>query len=238
MKIMLKFLLLATVAFGIEIKPIKLTITSVDVDKKTLMLKSNGEGEISTGETGIIMHKIGAGIISNSVTITQVDGDKISASYEPFTLLEQKYLPTPVVKPKEGDEVIFRSLYARGFIAAPNQKVYESIKALFPNIYFASSDLMIADIGGKGILDPSKKAFKEMCKIYSVGILAIYASNGVNLLDCQSFQVLERQTLDNPEPKEMMYPFFARVEAKSFWDFLKRKKNYFEEYDKLLKSIE
>lgn len=232
------FLSLLGLVLGFDTKPIKLTIASVDTNKKTLVLKSNGTNEIAVGESGIIVHKIGAGIISNSVVITQVEGDKISASYEPFTLLEQKYLPTPVVKPKEGDEVVLRSFYARGFIAAPNQKVYESIKALFPNIYFASSDLMIADIGGKGILDPSKKAFKEMCKIYSVGILAIYASNGVNLLDCQSFQVLERQSLENPEPKEMMYPFFARVEAKSFWDWLKRKRNYFEEYDKLLKSIQ
>lgn len=227
-----------SIAFAIELKPIKLTISSVDVDKKILTLKSSDSTEINVGETGIIVHKIGAGIISNSVTITQVDGDKIIASYEPFTLLEQKYLPTPIVKPKEGDEVILRSFYARGFIAAPNQQVYESIKALYPKIHFASSDLMIADIGGKGILDPSKKAFKEMCKIYSVGLLAIYASNGVNLLDCQSFQVLERQSLDNPTPKEMMYPFFARVEAKSFWDFLKRKRNYFQEYDKLLKSLQ
>lgn len=238
MKILLKFFIFFSLAFGIDIKPIKLTITSVDTNKKTLTLKPEDNAEINVGESGIILHKIGAGIISNSVVITQVDGEKVSASYEPFTLLEQKYLPTPVVKPKEGDEVILRSFYARGFIAAPNQQVYESIKAMFPQVYFASSDLMIADVGGKGILDPSKKAFKEMCKIYSVGLLAIYASNGVNLLDCQSFQILERQSLQNPQPQEIMYPFFARVEAKSFWDFLKRKKNYFEEYDKLLKSIE
>lgn len=238
MKFLLSFFMLFSLIFAIEIVPIKLTILSVDTNKKTLSLKNEGKSEVSVGESGIIVHKIGAGIISNSVVITQVDGDKISATYEPFTLLEQKYLPTPVVKPKEGDEVILRNFYARGFIAAPNQKVYESIKAMFPNVHFASSDLMIADIGGKGILDPSKKAFKEMCKIYSVGLLAIYASNGVNLLDCQSFQILERQSLDNPEPKEMMYPFFARVEAKSFWDWIKRKRNYFEEYDKLIKSIE
>lgn len=237
MKFLFNLFVLFSFIFAIEIKPIKLTITSVDANKKTLNLKNDGKGEVSVGESGVIVHKIGAGIISNSVVITQVDGDKISATYEPFTLLEQKYLPTPVVKPKEGDEVILRSFYARGFIVAPNQKVYENIKAKFPNIYFASSDLMIADIGGKGILDPSKKAFQEMCKIYSVGLLAIYASNGVNLLDCQSFQILERQSLDNPDPKEVMYPFFARVEAKSFWDWIKRKRNYFEEYDKLIKSI-
>lgn len=237
MRILLSFLIFFAFVFAIEIKPIKLTITSVDANKKTLSLKNEGKSEVSVGESGIIVHKIGAGIISNSVVITQVDGDQIRATYEPFTLLEQKYLPTPIVKPKEGDEVILRSFYARGFIAAPNQKVYESIKAMFPKVYFVSSDLMIADVGGKGILDPSKKAFQEMCKIYSVGLIAIYASNGVNLLDCQSFQILERQSLENPSPQEMMYPFFARVEAKSFWDWIKRKRNYFEEYDKLIKSI-
>ena len=233
----LKILLLFSFAFGIETKPITLIISSVDPDKKLITLKPSKD-EVNVGESGIIVHKIGAGIISNSVVITQVSDDKITASYEPFTLLEQKYLPTPVVKPKEGDEVILRSFYVRGFIAAPNQKIYETIKSLFPQIHFVSSDLMIADVGGKGILDPSKKAFKEMCKIYSVGILAIYASNGVNVLDCQSFQILERQALSNPAPQEIMYPFFARVEAKSFWDWLKRKRNYFEEYDKLLKSIQ
>lgn len=238
MRLLLKILMLFSFVFAIDIKPVKLTIVSVDDKKKTLILKSDNKSEINVGESGIIVHKIGNGIISNSVVITEVDEEKITASYESFTLLEQKYLPTPVVKPKEEDEVILRSFYARGFIVAPNQKVYENIKTMFPDILFVSSDLMIADVGGKGILDPSKKAFKEVCKIYSVGLLAIYASNGVNLLDCQSFQILERQSLDNPDAKEMMYPFFARVEAKSFWDFLKKKKNYLEEYDKLLKSIE
>lgn len=238
MRLLYIFLLLLELIWGIDTKPIKLSITDVDANKKTLTLKTNKDTEINVGETGIIIHKIGTGIISNSVVITQVESDKITASYEPFTLLEQKHLPTPVVKPKEGDEVVLRSFYSRGFIAAPNQKVYENIKTMFPNIYFASSDLMIADIGGMGILDPSKQAFKEMCKIYSVGILAIYASNGVNLLDCQSFQILERRSLENPEPQEVMYPFFARVEAKSFWDFFKKKRDYFEEYDKLLKSIQ
>lgn len=224
---------LTNLIFAFDIGVLKLTIQEVNEDEKTLIL-SPSDKEVLVGETGIIVHKISSGIISNSVTITEVQSDKILAKYEKFTLLEQKYLPTPVIKPKKGDEVVLRSFYSRGFVVAPNQKVYDAIKALYPKIHFVSSDLLIADVGGKGIIDPSKNGFKELCKIYSVGLIAIYASNGVNLLDCQSFEVLERSTLENPEPKEMMYPLFARVEAKSFWDFLRPKKDYFKEYDKLL----
>lgn len=226
-------LCLSALGFAFEVEELKLKIQSVNEKSKTLVL-SPSDKEVLIGETGIVIHNISSGIISNSATITDVQSDKILAKYEKFTLLDQKYLPTPVIKPRKGDEVILRSFYSRGFIIAPNQKLYDSIKTLYPNIHFVSSDLLIADVGGKGIIDPSKKGFKELCKIYSVGLLAIYASNGVNLLDCQSFEVLERRAMENPEPKEMMYPLFARIEAKSFWDFLRPKKNYFKEYDKLL----
>lgn len=226
-------LFLTSFLSALDIGVVQLTIESVNENDKTLVL-SPSDQEVLVGETGIIVHKISSGIISNSITITEVQSDKILAKYEKFTLLEQKYLPTPIIKPKTGDEVVLRSFYSRGFIVAPNQKIYDAIKTLYPKIHFVSSDLLIADVGGKGIIDPSKKGFKELCKIYSVGLIAIYASNGVNLLDCQSFEVLERNALENPEPKEMMYPLFARVEAKSFWDFLRPKKDYFKEYDKLL----
>lgn len=234
MKKVLAFLLLCTAYLcAFDIGVVKLVIESVDEKNKTLIL-SPSEKEVLVGETGIIVHKISSGIISNSVLITEVQSDKITAKYDKFTLLEQKYLPTPIVKPKKGDEVILRSFYSRGFAVAPNQKVYDAIKALYPNIHFVSSDLLIADVGGKGIIDPSKKGFGELCKIYSVGLIAIYTSNGVNLLDCQSFEVLERRALENPDPKEVMYPLFARVPARSFWDFIRPKKDYFKEYDKLL----
>lgn len=233
MKKILAFLLLATCFYAIEIDVVKLTIQDVNEDEKTLVLTPSDK-EVLVGETGIILHKISSGIISNSILITDVQSDKILAKYEKFTLLEQKYLPTPIIKPKKGDEVILRSFYSRGFIVAPNQKVYDSIKTLYPKIHFVSSDLLIADVGGKGIIDPSKKGFRELCKIYSVGLIAIYASNGVNLLDCQSFEVLERTALENPDTQDVVYPLFARVPARSFWDFLRPKKDYFKEYDKLL----
>lgn len=232
-KFLALFLSLSVLVFAFDIDVLKLTIQEVNEDEKTLVLSASNK-EVLVGETGIIVHKISSGIISNSVLITDVQSDKILAKYDKFTLLEQKYLPTPIVKPKKGDEVILRSFYARGFIVAPNQKLYDSIKALYPKIHFVSSDLLIADVGGKGIIDPSKKGFAELCKIYSVGLIAIYASNGVNLLDCQSFEVLERNAMENPDPKEVMYPLFARVPARSFWDFIRPKKDYFKEYDKLL----
>lgn len=216
-----------------DVGTIKLSIMSVDKKKQTLTLKPTKK-DVLVGETGIIFHKIGPGLISNLITITEVQSDVIKADYKRFELLDQKYLPTPIVEPRVGDEVIMRSFYSRGFIVAPNHKLYEQIKTLFPQIYFVSSDLMIADVGDKGIVDPSKKGFQEMCKIYSVGILMIYASNGLNVLDCQSFKVLQTQELPNPDPQEKMYPFFARVEAKSFWDWIKKKREYFSEYDKLL----
>lgn len=221
--------------FALETQPVTLKIKSVDEKAKTLILES-GEESVSVGETGVVIHRVGNGIISNFVTIVAIDDGQITGKYETFKLLEQKYLPTPIIKPRVDDEVIMRSFYSRAFIVAPNQQTYEKIKTLFPKIEFPSSDLMIADVGGKGVVEPDKKAFQEVCKIYSIGLLMIYASNGLNILDCQSFEVLETRTLDNSNPQETQYPFFARVEAKSFWDFLKRKKDYYLEYDKLLQS--
>ena len=233
-KIYLIGMMFVAVALGaFETATIRLSIQEVDKKKQTLLLKPTQE-KIQVGESGIILSKIGRGIISNLVTITEVDSTSIKATYKQFKLLEQKYLPTPIIEPRVDDEVIMRSFYSRAFIVAPNQELYEKIKTLFPTITFVSSDLMIADVGDKGIVDPSKEGFQEMCRIYSVGILMIYASNGLNILDCQSFQVIEKQELQNPNPKTIQYPFFARVQAKSFWDFIKRKREYFQEYDKLL----
>lgn len=234
MKRIYLFVLFATIILGaFDTSTVKLVIKEVDKKKQTLLLNPVKE-KIEVGESGIVLSKIGRGIISSLITITEVDSTSIKASYERFRLLEQKYLPTPVIEPRVGDEVILRSFYSRAFIVAPNQELYEKIKTLFPKVTFVSSDLMIADVGDRGIVDPSKEGFQEMCKIYSVGILMIYASNGLNILDCQNFKVLQKQDLQNPNPKDARYPFFARVEAQSFWSFLKPKKEYFKVYDKLL----
>lgn len=216
-----------------ETKPQELTISGVDSKKQTLVLKAN-ETKFNVGETGIVIHNIGSGIISNLITITQIKEGEIYASYQHFKLLDQKYLPTPIIAPKIGDKVIMRSLYSRAFIVAPNQKLYETIKLKFPNITFVSSDLMVADINNKGIIDPSKEGFSTLCSLYNVGILMIYASNGLNILDCQSFKILQTQKLENPDQEKQNYPFFARVTPKSFWDSFRSQRNYFVEYDKLL----
>lgn len=219
--------------FAFETKPQELTISGVDSKQQTLILKAN-QAKFNIGETGIVIHNIGSGIISNLITITQISGEEIHASYQQFKLLEQRYLPTPIITPKVGDRVIMRSFYSRAFIIAPNQKLYESIKLKFPNITFVSSDLMVADINNKGIVNPSKKSFSTLCSLYSVGILMIYASNGLNILDCQSFKVLQTQALENPDKENKDYPFFARIAPTSFWDSFGSKKDYFLEYDKLL----
>lgn len=232
-KALLFFLMSFSYLVAFESKPHELTILEVDPKKQTLILKAD-QTPFHIGETGIIVHNIGSGIISNLITITQITQEEIYANYEVFTLLDQKYLPTPIIAPKAGDKVIMRSFYSRGFIVAPNQKLYENIKLKFPDIAFVSSDLMIADINNKGIIDPSKKGFSALCTFYSVGILMIYASNGLNILDCQSFKILETQALENPDKDQLNYPFFARIAPKSFWDAFRSQKDYFTEYDKLL----
>lgn len=216
-----------------ENQPQELTISQVNTKEQTLILKAN-QKKFLVGETGIIIHKIGSGIISNLITITQIDNEGIHAKYEHFKLLEQKYLPTPMVTPKVGDKVIMRSLYSRAFIVAPNQKLYEAIKAKFADMTFLSSDLMVADINNKGIIDPSQEGFSALCSLYSVGILMIYASNGLNILDCQSFKILQTQALENSNQEEEIYPFFARIVPQSFWEPIRSKRHYFTEYDKLL----
>lgn len=216
-----------------ETQPQELTISQVDPKKQTLILEAS-QTKFKVGETGIVIHNIGSGIISNLITITQIAEGKIHANFQQFKLLEQKYLPTPIIAPRVGDKVIMRSLYSRAFIVAPNQKLYETIKLKFPHITFVSSDLMVADINNKGIIDPSKEGFSTLCSLYSVGLLMIYASNGLNILDCQSFKILQTQALENPDQENENYPFFARVTPKSFWDSLRSKRHYFVEYDKLL----
>lgn len=228
------FAIVVTLVSAFDVDPLRFKIKAVDTKEHSLVFEKKN-ANLSVGESGIILSNIGQGIISNSITISKIiDSNQVQAHYDSFNALEQRYLPTPVIAPKVGDEVIVRSFYSRGFIVAPNQVLYDRIKTLFPKITFISSDLMIADVGDKGIVDPSKKGFQEICNIYSVGILIIYASNGINVLDCQSFKILKTQELQNPNPEVKQYPFFARVQAKSFWDFARGKKEYFYEYDKLL----
>ncbi len=92
-----------------------------------------------------------------------------------------------------------------------------------------------------GINDPKPKHLNEFCNVYSIGLLYILASNGVNVLDCQSFSILEVLPFDKPYIQNTQAPFFSRIvniDTGSLANKLRSKKSrqYFPYYDNLLRS--
>lgn len=235
------FLLCVSVLYGIDIKPKRESI--IEAKPKSVSFAANG---LKVGQSGIILtHKNGYNVIIASTTITRIKDNIAYAEYEPFESIAQKYLPTPTFEPTQGDEVLIGGFYNKAIAIAPNQNNYNQILSYnesaptHERIQFIHIDMFAAFLAKDGINDPKHKHFKEFCNIYSVGLVYIFASNGINILDCQSFALLEEVALPQMQIESTSAPFFSRIDkidTGSLASKLRSKKsqNYFSYYDNLL----
>lgn len=217
-------------------EPLKISIDEVDKTKKVVRFQAY---DLKVGETGYILAKLtDYNVIVAKVEVLSVRDGVAFGKYGPFSVMKQPHLPTPRMVPKKGYLAIFREFNHQAFLIAPDARLYEKIKDSYPDIVFINSDLLMVFFNG---FDPSTKTLRKACDIYSVGLLFLVSTDRLNILDCQSFAILESQKLDTSKVSRTSTPFFSRVEGIDRGTLGKllsggKSRHYFSFYDSLLRK--
>lgn len=226
---------LSSATYGLEVNVVNVPI--IEVSQKILSFSAKG---LKVGQSGIILsNKDNYRVIIANARILRIKDGIAYASFRAFDSITQKYLPTPIAQPKEGDIASFGRFYNKAIAIAPNQEFYNKILSTQTKTHFMHIDLFGAFLAKSGINDPKPKHFKTFCNLYSIGLVYIMASNGINVLDCQSFALLEEIPLEIPPLSQTQAPFFSRIaniDTGSLSSKLRSKKSrqYFSYYDGLL----
>ncbi|GAA8767082.1 plasminogen-binding protein PgbA [Helicobacter pylori] len=217
-------------------EPLRVSIEFVDLPKKIIRFPAH---DLQVGEFGFVVTKLSDyEIVNSEVVIIAVENGVATAKFRAFESMKQSHLPTPRMVARKGDLVYFRQFNNRAFLIAPNDEIYEQIRATNTDINFISSDLLVTFLNG---FDPKIANLRKACNVYSVGVIYIVTTNTLNILSCESFEILEKRELDTSGVTKTSTPFFSRVEGIDAGTLGKlfsgsQSKNYFPYYDALVKK--
>lgn len=216
--------------------PLKINIDSVDTTRKVVQFQAY---DLKVGESGYVLAKLtDYDVIAASLEVLSIENGVAYAKYTAYKVMKQKHLPTPRMTPKKGNLAIFREFNNQAFLIAPDVHSYEKVKDDYPDTTFINSDLLVAFLNG---FDPTAKTLRRACDIYSVGLIYLVSTNHLNILDCQSFAILETKPFDTSRVGRTFTPFFSRVEGVDRGTLGKimtggKAKHYFSYYDTLLRK--
>ncbi len=217
-------------------EPLRVSIEFVDLPKKIIRFPAH---DLQVGEFGFVVTKLSDyEIVNSEVVVIAVENGVATAKFRAFESMKQSHLPTPRMVARKGDLVYFRQFNNQAFLIAPNDALYEQIKATNTDINFISSDLLVTFLNG---FDPKIANLRKACNVYSVGVIYIVTTNTLNILSCESFEILEKRELDTSGVTKTSTPFFSRVEGIDAGTLGKlfsgsQSKNYFAYYDALVKK--
>ncbi|GAA6806175.1 plasminogen-binding protein PgbA [Helicobacter pylori] len=217
-------------------EPLRVNIEFVDLPKKIIRFPAH---DLQVGEFGFVVTKLSDyEIVNSEVVIIAVENGVATAKFRAFESMKQSHLPTPRMVARKGDLVYFRQFNNQAFLIAPNDELYEQIRATNTDINFISSDLLVTFLNG---FDPKIANLRKACNVYSVGVIYIVTTNTLNILSCESFEILEKRELDTSGVTKTSTPFFSRVEGIDAGTLGKlfsgsQSKNYFAYYDALVKK--
>ncbi|GAA7185243.1 plasminogen-binding protein PgbA [Helicobacter pylori] len=217
-------------------EPLRVSIEFVDLPKKIIRFPAH---DLQVGEFGFVVTKLSDyEIVNSEVVIIAVENGVATAKFRAFESMKQSHLPTPRMVARKGDLVYFRQFNNQAFLIAPNDEIYEQIRATNTDIDFISSDLLVTFLNG---FDPKIANLRKACNVYSVGVIYIVTTNTLNILSCESFEILEKRELDTSGVTKTSTPFFSRVEGIDAGTLGKlfsgsQSKNYFAYYDALVKK--
>ncbi len=217
-------------------EPLRVSIEFVDLPKRIIRFPAH---DLQVGEFGFVVTKLSDyEIVNSEVVIIAVENGVATAKFKAFESMKQRHLPTPRMVAKKGDLVYFRQFNNQAFLIAPNDELYEQIRATNTDINFISSDLLVTFLNG---FDPKIANLRKACNVYSVGVIYIVTTNTLNILSCESFEILEKRELDTSGVTKTSTPFFSRVEGIDAGTLGKlfsgsQSKNYFAYYDALVKK--
>ncbi len=217
-------------------EPLRVSIEFVDLPKKIIRFPAH---DLQVGEFGFVVTKLSDyEIVNSEVVVIAVENGVATAKFRAFESMKQSHLPTPRMVARKGDLVYFRQFNNQAFLIAPNDEIYEQIRATNTDINFISSDLLVTFLNG---FDPKIANLRKACNVYSVGVIYIVTTNTLNILSCESFEILEKRELDTSGVTKTSTPFFSRVEGIDAGTLGKlfsgsQSKNYFAYYDALVKK--
>ncbi|WP_139541873.1 plasminogen-binding N-terminal domain-containing protein [Helicobacter pylori] len=217
-------------------EPLRVSIEFVDLPKKIIRFPAH---DLQVGEFGFVVTKLSDyEIVNSEVVIIAVENGVATAKFRAFESMKQSHLPTPRMVARKGDLVYFRQFNNQAFLIAPNDELYEQIRATNTDVNFISSDLLVTFLNG---FDPKIANLRKACNVYSVGVIYIVTTNTLNILSCESFEILEKRELDTSGVTKTSTPFFSRVEGIDAGTLGKlfsgsQSKNYFAYYDALVKK--
>ena len=212
----------------------KLEIKIPKQDSETLKIPAF---DLKVGESGIITRQNdkNAFIIAN-VRVKSIQDGVATLETTPFSALAQKYTPKPKGSPREGDLIIFRILYSRALLIAPNQNAYQALREGREGD-FVHSDVFAAFLAQNGANLPQPADFARFCETYQVGLVVLALKNTALTLDCQSFKILSREDFTLRESSQKL-PFFTRLSDKTTQELfnLDAKMDYFAHFTRLIEE--
>ena len=167
--------------------------------------------DLKVGESGIVTREVNKNTFILGIAIVDEINDGIaSISIKEFKNIKDKYMPTPLGNPNSGDKIIFRILYEKALLLAPNQITYQEITNNNKNIDFLHPDIFISYLSSNNINEPKKDDFLGFCNKFDIGLVFITKENNIEIFDCQSFKVIARDSITLKDTSSQK-PFFTRI---------------------------
>lgn len=214
----------------------RLIITIPKQDSQTLKIPALN---LKVGESGIITREIKDNefILGNAIVDSIDDEGIASLKVTPFEAMKERYMPTPLGIPQEGDKIIFRILYDRATIIAPNQSTYQDILDSNKNIDFIHADIFVSYLADNDENMPNINDFKRFCDKFNVGLIFIAQENDVSILDCQSFKVIAKDSISLKDSTQKR-PFFTRLSDETINELfnIEKMQDYNSYYKNLIES--
>lgn len=232
MKRILLFIFLCVVS-GNELQFNKLEITILPQDSEILKIPAL---DLKLGNSGIITREIENNLyIIGTASISDINNGVASLSVLEFSALDEEYLPKPLGSPKVGDKIIFRALYNRALILAPNQNSYQNIQGFAlnsnPKLDIIHPDIFISFLAKNDVDMPEERDFMGFCNQFNIGLVFIANNSGFNVLDCQSLKVLGNISLKSNMQENNKLPFWNRLGDEALGEIFNTKNflsfNYF-----------
>lgn len=215
-----------------------LNVISLEIPKQEDSTLKIPASNLQVGDSGIITREINDNefIIANA-EVALISDNIAEIKIMPFNTLNEEYLPKPKAEIKEGDKITFKILYDRALLIAPNQSAYQDISNSYKQINFLHPDVFATFLAKEGANMPSREHFRTFCDKYEIGLVFIATNKNLNILNCQSFKILESSPY-NMQDSSIVAPFFTRISEESIDKLFNIKKfsNYEEYFNNLIEG--
>ena len=234
----MKTILFLTLFFNLLLFGATRATTLLDVQENNATIKADSNVQI--GMSGFVVHQLAPerSIITKSievVAINKITGEA-TVVFKPFHLFVNNNLPSGSYEAQVGDRVVLAFGYNRGFIVAPSETIFYTLKKAMQGEIVVHPDIFTTFLSHQGHPSPLKDDFTSFCDNISLGLIFFYIEQKLYTVDSHSFKILSTQ--DAPLAQEnTQKPFYSRIteiEANWFGAGSSEMENYSRYYFQLL----